>query len=198
MKSGNAYCECVRQVKEVLQDSGTTIILSPRATEKPILKTMAFAGQKESKFISSSKMLLAGGCAGAVARTATAPLDRIKLLFQVQAMGQAGTTATSYTGIGQAFYKIFTEEGVLAFWKGNGVNIIRIFPYSASQFMANDQFKRILADENGKLTVAKRLTSGALAGMTGTALTHPLDTVRLRLALPNHAYKVRQGVNIGR
>lgn len=25
------------------------------------------------------------------------------------------------------------EEGFLAFWKGNGVNIIRIFPYSAAQ-----------------------------------------------------------------
>ena len=36
--------------------------------------------------------------------------------------------------------------------------------------------------------MAGRLTCGALAGMTGTALTHPLDTVRLRLALPNSGY----------
>ena len=41
------------------------------------------------------------------------------------------------------------------------------------------------ADEHGHLSLPARLTCGALAGMTGTALTHPLDTVRLRLALPN-------------
>ena len=79
------------------------------------------------------------------------------------------------------------EEGVAAFWKGNGTNIIRIFPYSAAQLSANDFYKRMLATD-GELTVAMRLTAGACAGMTATALTHPLDTVRLRLALPSHPY----------
>eukprot|EP00878_Enallax_costatus_P046013 GHUV01055581.1.p1 GENE.GHUV01055581.1~~GHUV01055581.1.p1 ORF type:complete len:258 (+),score=54.84 GHUV01055581.1:106-879(+) len=134
-------------------------------------------------------MFLAGGAAGAIARTATAPLDRIKLLFQVQAVASSGTSANAYTGVGQAAAKIFREEGFLAFWKGNGVNIIRIFPYSAAQLAANDSYKRLLADDHGELTVPRRLLAGACAGMTATALTHPLDTVRLRLALPNHPYK---------
>jgi hypothetical protein len=81
------------------------------------------------------------------------------------------------------------EEGFFAFWKGNGINIIRIFPYSAGQLAANDSYKRLLADERGELSLARRLLSGACAGMTATALTHPLDTVRLRLALPGHPYK---------
>jgi solute carrier family 25 phosphate transporter 23/24/25/41 len=118
-------------------------------------------------------MFFAGGLAGAVARTATAPLDRIKLLFQVQAVASSGTSATAYTGVGQAAGKIVREEG---------------FPYSAAQLAANDQYKRIVAGENGELTVPRRLVAGACAGMTATALTHPLDTVRLRLALPNSGY----------
>ena len=80
--------------------------------------------------------------------------------------------------------KILREEGFLAFWKGNGTNIIRIFPYSAAQLMANDFYKRQLAWADGRLEVWQRLTAGACAWMTATAITHPLDTLRLRLALP--------------
>lgn len=141
-----------------------------------------------SRALDSSRMFLAGGAAGAVARTCTAPLDRIKLLFQVQAVPSAGTSANAYTGVGQAASKIFREEGFKAFWKGNGTNIIRIFPYSAGQLMTNDMYKRLLANNDGQLTVPRRLMAGACAGMTATALTHPLDTIRLRLALPNSGY----------
>jgi solute carrier family 25 phosphate transporter 23/24/25/41 len=146
-------------------------------------------------------MFAAGGLAGACARTATAPLDRIKLLFQVQAVAAAsgGVTggARAYTGVGQAAAKILREEGLLAFWKGNGVNVVRVLPYSAAQLASNDAYKRFLAARpgggvlgaEGELSVPARLLAGACAGMTATALTHPLDTVRLRLALPNHPFK---------
>lgn len=137
----------------------------------------------------SSRMFFAGGLAGAVARTCTAPLDRIKLLFQVQAVASSGTNPQTYTGVLQAASKIIRDEGYLAFWKGNGVNIVRIFPYSAAQLASNDSYKRLMADEHGQLTVWRRLMAGACAGMTATALTHPLDTMRLRLALPSNPYK---------
>ena len=136
-----------------------------------------------------SRQAAAGGLAGIIARTASAPLDRIKLLFQVQAMEGAGVSATAYTGVGQAFMKIYREEGILAFWRGNGVNVIRVAPYAAAQLSSNDLYKKMLTPEGGSLGLKERLAAGAAAGMTGTALTHPLDTIRLRLALPNHGYK---------
>ena len=119
----------------------------------------------------ASKMFVAGGVAGAAARTASAPLDRIKLLFQVQvkpryplslslsrfsdgrscdvtlsitlstpqAVASSGAGSShAYTGVLQSAKKIYAEEGVLAFWKGNGTNVVRVFPYSACQLMAND------------------------------------------------------------
>ena len=54
-------------------------------------------------------------------------------VLQVQHLGLAGTSVAGYTGVNQAVGKIWREEGFAAFWKGNGVNIIRIFPYSAGQ-----------------------------------------------------------------
>ena len=44
-----------------------------------------------------------------------------------------------------AFGLAHREEGIRAFWKGNGTNVIRIFPYSAVQFSTNDHLKRLLA-----------------------------------------------------
>lgn len=59
-----------------------------------------------------------------------------------------------------------------------------------AQLAANDGYKRALAGPSGELSVPARLASGAAAGMTATALTHPLDVLRLRLALPG---RPRQG-----
>ena len=75
--------------------------------------------------------------------------------------------------------------------------MIRVAPYAAAQLSSNDFYKRQLAgtlagtdgsltatdplctsDENGNISVAGRLVCGALAGMTGTALTHPLVCAR--------------------
>ncbi|KIZ05503.1 Thylakoid ADP,ATP carrier protein, chloroplastic [Monoraphidium neglectum] len=165
------------------------LLQAPAPAASPPVPPPTTAARPRGGAWDGAKMFLAGGSAGAVARTCTAPLDRIKLLFQVQAVPSSGASPSSYTGVLQAAAKIYREEGPLAFWKGNGVNVVRIFPYSAAQLAANDQFKRLLAGGGGELDVPRRLASGAAAGMAATALTHPLDVVRLRLALPGHAYR---------
>ncbi len=70
---------------------------------------------------------LAGGISGAVAKTLTAPIERVKLIIQTQDSNpkiRSGEVAR-YTGIGNCFTRIAAEQGVPAFWRGNLTNIIR-------------------------------------------------------------------------
>ena len=82
---------------------------------------------------------IAGGVAGAVSRTVVSPLERLKILWQVQTSAQ-----TEYRmSISKALGKIWREEGFKGMMAGNGTNCIRIVPYSAVQFGSYNFHKRV-------------------------------------------------------
>src|SRR5277367_4830559 len=87
----------------------------------------------------TSTSFIAGGAAGAVSRTIVSPLERMKILFQIQGPGTA-----SYTGVWSTLTKMWREEGWRGFMRGNGTNCIRIIPYSACQFAAYTTYKRVI------------------------------------------------------
>jgi len=127
------------------------------------------------------KQLLAGGLAGATARTTVAPIDRTKILIQTQHLAQAG--ATKYKGVLGTLQTVMREEGVRKLWRGNGTNCIRIFPYASIQFWSYDFYKGKIMDNSTEFGVPQRLGAGALAGMTAALATYPLDVIRIRLAV---------------
>jgi len=90
---------------------------------------------KQQKSFASD--FLIGGVSAAVSKTVVAPIERVKLLLQVQdAMGKKGKAAAAegaaemkkYTGIGDCFQRVYREQGLAAFWRGNLANVIRYFP----------------------------------------------------------------------
>ena len=82
---------------------------------------------------------VAGGVAGAVSRTVVSPLERLKILFQVQSVGRNEYKMS----VPKALAKMWREEGWRGFMAGNGTNCIRIVPYSAVQFSAYNVYKRV-------------------------------------------------------
>ncbi|XP_026707744.1 graves disease carrier protein isoform X1 [Athene cunicularia] len=60
--------------------------------------------------------------------------------------------------------------------------MIRIFPYGAIQFMAFDQYKKVIKKQLGISGHVHRLMAGSMAGITAVICTYPLDMVRVRLA----------------
>jgi solute carrier family 25 phosphate transporter 23/24/25/41 len=92
---------------------------------------------------------------------------KVGLKLQIQGAGN-----TQYRGVWATLLKVYREEGLRGYFKGNGTNCIRIAPYSAVQFTSYEQIKRLwLAPGETELDTWQRLTAGAIAG----TLRHPLS-----------------------
>ncbi|XP_055692065.1 solute carrier family 25 member 16-like [Lutzomyia longipalpis] len=126
------------------------------------------------------KNFCAGGLAGMCSKTAVAPLDRIKILFQ------AHSKHYKHLGVFSGLREIVVKESFFALYKGNGAQMVRIFPYAAIQFTAFEVYKKYLITALPASVMyvkhADKFFAGAGAGLTAVTLTYPLDVVRARLA----------------
>jgi solute carrier family 25 (mitochondrial phosphate transporter), member 23/24/25/41 len=122
------------------------------------------------------KLLAAGGVAGAVSRTATAPIDRVKMLLQVQ-------DTRARLPISVALRRMAAEGTLKAYFKGNGTNVVKIAPETALKLTMNDVFKRIVAEDPDEITPPQRMAAGAAAGATAQSVIYPLELVRTRLVV---------------
>ncbi|VDM20617.1 unnamed protein product, partial [Wuchereria bancrofti] len=126
------------------------------------------------------KHLVAGGVAGCVSRTCTAPLDRVKIYLQVHA------TLLNRLRFPKAAKLLYEEGGLKSFWRGNGVNVAKIAPESAIKFLSYDVVKRLIIkhrSEGHKLQISERLAAGSAAGLISQTIVYPLEVLKTRLAL---------------
>lgn len=157
-------------------------VATPQKTQQTTFFSSVFSPQISTYFI-------AGGVAGAASRTVVSPLERIKIIQQVQPVSGG---EKQYRGVWGSLVRIWREEGFIGFMRGNGINCLRIVPYSAVQFTTYEQLKKLFTD-NGKRTLdtPTRLTAGALAGVTSVCTTYPLDLVRSRLSIATASIPVQ-------
>merc|ERR1711966_187050 len=131
---------------------------------------------------------LAGGISGAIAKTCTAPIERVKLIIQTQDANPLIMSGEipRYTGIMNCFTRVGAEQGIAAFWRGNFVNILRYFPTQAFNFAFKDTIKGWFPKYSPKTNFwaffGVNMASGGLAGAGSLCIVYPLDYARTRLA----------------
>lgn len=134
---------------------------------------------------------LAGGIAGAVSRTTTAPFDRLKvaLIASTETVSHRTPNSTeSGTKVGRApiskaLHSIYLQGGLKGFFIGNGLNVIKIFPESAIKFGSYEAAKKFIAGTAGteELSAPARFAAGGLAGAISQASVYPIDTLKFRV-----------------
>ncbi|KAH8105887.1 mitochondrial carrier [Cristinia sonorae] len=139
------------------------------------------------------KFLLAGGVAGAVSRTFTAPFDRLKIFLITRPPDLGGTVITAAApaqgmkAIASAVARIYAEGGVLAFWTGNGLSVAKILPESAIKFMSYESSKRMFAkywdnvEDSRNISGVSRFMSGGIGGITSQLSIYPIETLKTQM-----------------
>lgn len=128
-----------------------------------------------------------GGTSAAISKTATAPIERVKLLLQTQDANKAIIeSGRKYTGITNCFSRVLAEEGPKAFWRGNFVNVLRYFPTQALNFAFKERYKTLFGKHNPDTAFwkffASNVAAGGAAGATSLCFVYSLDMARTRLA----------------
>jgi solute carrier family 25 (adenine nucleotide translocator) protein 4/5/6/31 len=143
---------------------------------------------KKGKLQQLGTDLLVGGTAGAISKTMMAPVERVKLLLQTMDSNAdviSGKVAR-YNGIGDCFRRVYSEQGMRAFWRGNLVNCLRYAPQQGSALAFNDFLNNAFPKYNDKTDWWKgfgvKLVSGGLAGAIANTICYPFDFARTRLA----------------
>ncbi|XP_043215075.1 calcium-binding mitochondrial carrier protein Aralar1-like isoform X4 [Amphibalanus amphitrite] len=125
-------------------------------------------------------LLVAGAIGGVPAASLTTPADVIKTRLQVAA--RAGQT--TYTGVFDAARKIYSEEGMKAFWKGAPARVFRSSPQFGVTLLTYELLQRVFYVDFGGLRPAGSETSAPLSLTEAVKQENPAHVGGYRVAVP--------------
>jgi solute carrier family 25 (mitochondrial adenine nucleotide translocator), member 4/5/6/31 len=132
--------------------------------------------------------LTIGGSIGAVSKTVMAPVERVKLLLQTMDSNPdvISGKVERFKGVGDCFTRVYAEQGLKAFWRGNLVNCLRYAPQQGSALAFNDAVNDMFPKYDSKTqfwqSFGVKLFSGGFAGAVANTICYPFDFARTRLA----------------
>ncbi|CAI4050046.1 Ca(2+)-binding ATP:ADP antiporter SAL1 SKDI_14G2400 [Saccharomyces kudriavzevii IFO 1802] len=152
-------------------------------------------------FIRGFGFFIAGGISGVISRTCTAPFDRLKV-FLIARTDLSSTLLNSKTDLlaknpnaditkissplAKAVKSLYRQGGIKAFYVGNGLNVVKVFPESSIKFGSFEITKKIMTKLEGckdtrDLSKFSTYIAGGLAGMAAQFSVYPIDTLKFRV-----------------
>jgi len=137
--------------------------------------------------------VFASGSAAALSKSVVAPVERLKLFYQVQHVHPSMSTNQHYKSALDFFTRIPREQGLTSLWRGNLANVLRYLPVQILNFSFNNQYKKVFSKYTAqKQSLTVGLLSGGLAGASSLTVVYPLDYVRTRMAVDNGRLNVER------
>lgn len=141
----------------------------------------AFTPNRTSETLSTLELATAGFLSAVPTTLVTAPVERAKVVLQVQ--GQ-GTSSTQYKGVVDVMRHLYREGGMRSIFRGTGATLTRDGPGSAAYFAAYEVTKKFLISKestSGDLNLGAIIFAGGTAGVAMWSLAIPPDVLKSRL-----------------
>ena len=148
-----------------------------------------------TSFLDRTGYFVAGGLAGMISRTTTAPLDRLKVYLIAQTETRAAAVEAAkkgsplaavkhfYSSLADALKDLWRAGGMRSLFAGNGLNVVKVMPESAIKFGAYEAAKKAFAKLEGSdpthLHPTAQFLAGGIGGVVSQCVVYPLDTLKL-------------------
>ena len=118
---------------------------------------------------------IAGATSSVFAKTSTAPLERLKVIFHMQ--------SSKPPSMASVLANIYKTEGLTGLFRGNFVNLLKSSPESAVKFAVFERLKEVLEPKDGSdLSSGRLFVAGSGAGVAAHAAGFPLEVLKTEMA----------------
>jgi len=150
---------------------------------------LALTPNRSTERLSTAELATAGFLSAVPTTLITAPVERAKVLLQVQGQGTAGT---QYKGVFDVMKHLYKEGGLRSIFRGTGATLARDGPGSAAYFAAYEVTKKMLTPAGSsasELNLGAIILAGGTAGVAMWSLAIPPDVLKSRLqSAPSGTY----------
>ncbi|KAG8761690.1 carnitine transporter [Serendipita sp. 396] len=148
-------------------------------------KNLVYAStpSRTSRVLSTAEVTAAGFFSAIPTTLVTAPVERAKVVLQVQGQGTS-PGGRHYNGVMDVVRGLYKEGGIRSIFRGTFATLARDGPGSAAYFAAYEVAKKALVpkgQEAGDLNLGAIIVAGGTAGVAMWSIAIPPDVIKSRI-----------------